>query len=243
MTTFDPWAYLRILDIQAFDTSLDQIAHKLKNLPEIIEAEKLRAQFEQLKYREVAGITEVADRELDVRKAESDVDQVRMRLEKDSQLLNSGSISDSKQLTELQHEVDSLKRRQNLLEDEEISILQQLEDAQKNLDSIRVELARVTQELQKADELATIRVANIESEREKIASERIAESKSVPEELLKLYEKVRTDNRGIGASRFSTGQCEGCRIQFSNADLNKFKNAADGELLRCEECRAILVKS
>ena len=161
MTTFDPWAYLRILDIQAFDTALDQIAHKLKNLPEIIEAEKLRAQFEQLKYREVAGITEVADRELDVRKAESDVDQVRMRLEKDSQLLNSGSISDSKQLTELQHEVDSLKRRQNLLEDEEISILQQLEDAQKNLDSIRVELARVTQELQKADELATIRVANI----------------------------------------------------------------------------------
>jgi hypothetical protein len=243
MTTFDPWAYLRILDIQAFDTALDQIAHKLKNLPEIIEAEKLRAQFEQLKYREVAGITEVADRELDVRKAESDVDQVRMRLEKDSQLLNSGSISDSKQLTELQHEVDSLKRRQNLLEDEEISILQQLEDAQKNLDSIRIELARVTQELQKADELATIRVANIESEREKIASERIAESKSVPEELLKLYEKVRTDNRGIGASRFSTGQCEGCRIQFSNADLNKFKNAADGELLRCEECRAILVKS
>ncbi|MCX6403690.1 MAG: C4-type zinc ribbon domain-containing protein [Actinobacteria bacterium] len=243
MTTFDPWAYLRILDIQAFDTALDQIAHKLKNLPEIIEAEKLRAQFEQLKYREVAGITEVADRELDVRKAESDVDQVRMRLEKDSQLLNSGSISDSKQLTELQHEVDSLKRRQNLLEDEEISILQQLEDAQKNLDSIRVELARVTQELQKADELVTIRVANIESEREKIASERIAESKSVPEELLKLYEKVRTDNRGIGASRFSTGQCEGCRIQFSNADLNKFKNAADGELLRCEECRAILVKS
>ena len=243
MTTFDPWAYLRILDIQAFDTSLDQIAHKLKNLPEIIEAEKLRAQFEQLKYREVAGITEVADRELDVRKAESDVDQVRMRLEKDSQLLNSGSISDSKQLTELQHEVDSLKRRQNLLEDEEISILQQLEDAQMNLDSIRIELARVTQELQKADEIATIRVADIEVEREKIASERIAESKSVPEELLKLYEKVRTDNRGIGASRFSTGQCEGCRIQFSNADLNKFKNAADGELLRCEECRAILVKS
>jgi predicted nucleic acid-binding Zn-ribbon protein len=243
MTTFDPWAYLRILDIQAFDTSLDQIAHKLKNLPEIIEAEKLRAQFEQLKYREVAGITEAADRELDVRKAESDVDQVRMRLEKDSQLLISGSISDSKQLTELQHEVDSLKRRQNLLEDEEIAVLQQLEDAQKNLDSIRIELDRVTQELQKADEIATIRVANIEIEREKIASERIAESESVPEELLKLYEKVRTDNRGIGASRFSTGQCEGCRIQFSNADLNKFKNAADGELLRCEECRAILVKS
>jgi predicted nucleic acid-binding Zn-ribbon protein len=243
MTTFDPWAYLRILDIQTFDTSLDQIAHKLKNLPEIIEAEKLRAQFEQLKYREVAGITEAADRELDVRKAESDVDQVRMRLEKDSQLLISGSISDSKQLTELQHEVDSLKRRQNLLEDEEIAVLQQLEDAQKNLDSIRGELARVTQELQKADEIATVRVANIEVEREQISNERSTEAKSVPEELLKLYEKVRADNRGIGASRFATGQCEGCQIQFSNAELNKFKNAADGELIRCEECRAILVKS
>ncbi|MFM1786507.1 MAG: hypothetical protein RL228_457, partial [Actinomycetota bacterium] len=109
MTTFDPWAYLKILDIQNFDTALDQISHKLKNLPEREAAEKLRAQFEQLKYREVAGITEVADRELDVRKAEADVDQVRMRLQKDSDLLQSGAISDSKQLTELQHEVDSLK--------------------------------------------------------------------------------------------------------------------------------------
>ncbi len=243
MTTFDPWAYLKILDIQNFDSALDQISHKLKNLPEREAAEKLRAQFEQLKYREVAGITEVADRELDVRKAEADVDQVRMRLQKDSELLQSGAISDSKQLTELQHEVDSLKRRQDLLEDEEIAILQQLEDAQKNLETIREELARVSAELQKAEELATVVTAQIEVEQESIATERAAESKSVPEDLLKIYEKVRADNRGIGASRFENGQCEGCRIQFSNADMMKFKNAADGELLRCEECRAILVKS
>jgi predicted nucleic acid-binding Zn-ribbon protein len=243
MTTFDPWAYLKILDLQNFDTSLDQISHKLKNLPERAEAEKLRAQFEQLKYREVAGITEVADRELDVRKAEADVDQVRIRLQKDSELLQSGSISDSKQLTELQHEVDSLKKRQDLLEDEEIAILQLLEDAQKNLENIRTELAQVTAELSKAEDLLTEVVAQIEVEQEQIANERIAQAKSVPEELLKIYEKVRAENRGIGASRFESGQCEGCRIQFSNADMNKYKNAADGELLRCEECRAILVKA
>lgn len=243
MTIFDPWALQKILDIQGLDTALDQISHKLKHLPQRIEAENLRAQFEQLKYREVAGITEVADRELDVRKAESDVDQVRLRLVKDMELLQSGSINDSKQLTELQHEVDSLKRRQDLLEDEEIAILQQLEDAQKNLDLVRQELATVTQELQKADEIVTVLVAEIELEQEKLSDERIAESKSVPEELLKIYEKVRSDNRGIGASKFLGGQCEGCTIQFSNADLARFKNAPDGELLRCEECRAILVKS
>lgn len=243
MTTFDPWALQKILDIQDLDTALDQISHKLKNLPERVEADKLRAQYEQLKYREVAAITEVADRELDVRKAENDVDQVRIRLEKDSELLQSGAITDSKQLTELQHEVESLKRRQNLLEDEEIAILQQLEDAQKNLTTVREELAVVTEQSQKADELVTVLVANIEIEHEQISNERIAESKSVPEELLKIYEKVRSDNRGIGASRFSNGQCEGCTIQFSSADLIRFKNAPDGELLRCEECRAIMVKS
>ncbi len=243
MTNFDPWAYLKILDIQGLDTKLDQIAHKLKNLPERIEADKLRAQYEALKYREVAAVTETADRELEVRKAENDVEQVRIRLEKDSELLQSGTISDSKQLTELQHEVDSLKRRQELLEDEEIAIMQQLEDSQKNVENVRADLAQVTQKLQKADEQVTVLVANLEAEQEEIFNERAAESKSIPDELLKVYEKARTENRGIGASTLETGKCNGCQIQFSNADLAKFRNSADGELIRCEECRAILVKS
>lgn len=243
MTSFDPWAYLKLLDIQNLDISLDQIAHKLSNLPERETAAKLRAQYENLKYREVAAVTEVADKELEVRKAENDVDLVRIRLEKDSDLLQSGSISDSKQLTELQHELESLKRRQQLLEDEEIDILQQLEDSQKNLVNVREELERVTRELLKADEAETVAVATLEAEREEISNERIAESKSVPEELLKIYEKVRKDNGGIGASSLAMGRCDGCRIQFSQADMNKYKSAADGELLRCEDCRAILIRS
>lgn len=243
MTTFDPWAFLKLLDIQELDTSLDQISFKLKNLPERIEAEKLRAQHESLKYREVAAITETADRELEVRKAENDVDQVRLRLEKDTELLQSGSITDSKQLTELQHEVESLKRRQELLEDDEIAIMQQLEDSQKNVETVRAELARVTEALQKAEELVTVLVANLEVEQEQLQTERVAEAKSIPAELLKIYEKARSDNRGIGASKFDSGKCNGCQIQFSNADLTRFRSAADGELIRCEECRAILVKS
>lgn len=243
MTSFDPWAYLKLLDIQNLDISLDQITHKLSNLPERETAAKLRAQYENLKYREVAAVTEVADKELEVRKAENDVDLVRIRLEKDSDLLQSGSISDSKQLTELQHELESLKRRQQLLEDEEIDILQQLEDSQKNLVNVREELERVTRELLKADEAETVAVATLDAEREEISNERIAESKSVPEELLKIYEKVRKDNGGIGASSLAMGRCDGCRIQFSQADMNKYKSAADGELLRCEDCRAILIRT
>lgn len=243
MTSFDPWAFLKLLDIQKLDTSLDQITHKLAHLPEQESATKLRTQYENLKYREVAAVTEVADKELEVRKAENDVDLVRVRLEKDSELLQSGSITDSKQLTEIQHELESLKRRQQLLEDEEIDILQQLEDSQKNLVTVREELARVTAELQIADEAVTVAVATLEVEKEQLENERLAESKSIPEELLKIYEKVRKDNGGIGASSLAMGRCDGCRIQFSQADMNKFKSAADGELLRCEDCRAILIRS
>lgn len=243
MTIFDPWAYLKLLDIQELDTRLDQISHKLKNLPEQISAEKLRAQYDQLKYLEVAAVTEVADRELEVKKAENDVEQVRIRFQKDTELLESGKITDSKQLTELQHEIDSLKRRQALLEDDEIAILQLLEDSQNNLVKVRADLELVKNELQAAEEALTIAVAELEAEREKISHERIAESKSVPSELLSIYEKVRADNRGIGASKFESGQCDGCRIQFSSADMNKFRTAVEGELLRCDECRAILVKS
>ena len=243
MTTFDPWAYLKLIDIQDLDTKLDQINHKLSNLPERVATERLRAQQDQLKYREVAAITEVADRELEVRKAENDVEQVRIRFQKDSELLESGSITDSKQLTELQHEIESLKRRQNLLEDDEIAVMQLLEDAMRNLAEIRTELEKTVKDLAQAETELTVVVTNLEIQKDEITKERFAEAKSLPDELLKIYEKVRADNRGIGASRFESGQCDGCRIQFSNADMSKFRNSDPSELIRCDECRAILVKS
>ena len=243
MATFDPWAQLKVLEVQACDSSIDQLKNRLSKLPEAEAVTRLKAEIGNLKLREIAGITEVADRELDVRKAENDVDAVRMRSTKDQNLLDSGQVSDSRALTELQHEVESLSRRQAELEDTEIEILQQLEDAQKSLVDVRAALKDAEAELV-ADEIAlTVAVAEIEAQIDAHQKARAEHAAGVPEDLMKLYEKLRADNGGIGAAKLHQGRCDGCRIQLNPVALSAARNAADNELLRCEECRAILVRT
>jgi predicted nucleic acid-binding Zn-ribbon protein len=243
MATFDPWAQLRVLDLQACDTALDRAAFRLKNLPEAVVLAQLSQTQADLRLREVAGITETADRELDVAKAEDDVAAVRMRSAKDDELLNSGAITDSKQLTELQHEVNSLARRQAELEDEEIEILQKLEDAQKSLAKVQA-LQVENKAARDAAEIAhTVAVAEIEAEVATLQAERLVILTGIPADLLKLYEKIRADNAGIGAAKLHQAKCDGCRIQLNPVAMAAARNSAPQELLRCEECRAILVRT
>ena len=243
MATFDPWVQLKILDLQACDTALDQANFKLKKLPEAVRVQELQQVTADLRLREVAGITEVADRELDVAKAEADVAVVRERSQKDQQLLDSGAISDSKQLTELQHEVTSLGRRQAELEDVEIEILQQLEDAQKNLSAVQAAQAKNREELAAAETALTVAVAEIEATIESLQHQRADIVAGIPAELLKIYDKVRADNGGIGAARLYQQRCDGCRIQLNTTAMSVVRNAKPEDLLRCEECRAILVRT
>jgi len=243
MATFDPWAQLRVLEVQALDTSSDQLKHRLNNLAERETFRKLASESDELRLREVAAITEAADRELDVAKAEADVAVVTERATKDRQLLDSGSISDSKQLTDLQHEVDSLTRRQADLEEVEIEEMQKLEDAQKYLASVRELIGANNEAKQQAEIALTVAVAEIEAELQSLAEKRAGEAAQVPADLLKLYEKLRTDNVGIGAARLYQGRCDGCRIELNPVAMAAARTAKPEELLRCEECRAILVRT
>jgi predicted nucleic acid-binding Zn-ribbon protein len=243
MATFDPWAQLKVLDVQACDSSIDQLTNRLRKLPEAEAVSRLKSDIGNLKLREIAGITEVADRELDVRKAENDVEAVRLRSTKDQNMLDSGQVSDAKALTELQHEVESLSRRQADLEDTEIEILQQLEDAQKSLAEVRAALKDAEAQLVTNENALTVAVAEIEVQIADQQKARVEHAAGVPEDLMKLYEKLRADNGGIGAAKLHQGRCDGCRIQLNPVALAAARNAADNELLRCEECRAILVRT
>ncbi len=63
----------------------------------------------------------------------------------------------------------------------------------------------------------------------------------LPADLVTLYEKIRVSS-GTGAAPLHQGRCEGCRIELTPTDLQRIRSAAPDEVLRCEECRRILVR-
>lgn len=61
-------------------------------------------------------------------------------------------------------------------------------------------------------------------------------------ELLAIYEKIRASGDGVGAAKLAGNQCLGCHLTLNAAELTRIKSLADDEVVRCEECRRILVR-
>lgn len=184
---------------------------------------------------------EVSDLEAEQRKADADVDLVRQRAVKDQALLE--TINDAKQLSNLQHELQSLARRQSELEDVELEVMERLDAAQKLHASLVAQREAVAGEIGVARNALDNALADLADE-ERIASEaRAAAAALVPADLLALYDKLRADNAGIGAAALHRGRCEGCRIELTPVDLGRIREAPATEVIRCEECRRILVRT
>ena len=184
---------------------------------------------------------EVSDLEAEQRKADADVDLVRQRAVKDQALLE--TINDAKQLSNLQHELQSLARRQSELEDVELEVMERFDAAQKFHAGLVAQREAVAGEIDVARNALDNALADLADE-ERIASEaRAASAALVPADLLALYDKLRADNAGIGAAALHRGRCEGCRIELTPVDLGRIREAPATEVIRCEECRRILVRT
>ena len=229
--------------MQGYDLDLDRLAHRRAHLPESIRVRELQARAKQLADDLTEVSVEVSDLEAEQRKADADVDLVRQRSAQDRQLLDSGTIHDAKQLVNLQHELESLARRQSELEDVELEVMERLEQAQHRRDALTAERVSLEAEIAEATAQRDAALASLSAEEQTASQARAAIVGGVPGDLLALYDKLRADNAGIGAAALHRGRCEGCRIELTPVDLERIRSAPPEEVLRCEECRRILVRT
>ncbi len=243
VATADPFAQMRLLDLQAADTHLAQIAHRRASLSEVVRLRECESALQRVRTLVIAGETEVSDREREVRKMELDVEQVRLRAAKDQELLDGGSIANPKQLEDLTHEVASLRRRQESLEDEELALMEQLEDARTSLAELQAQRATLDVELIDAREALARVEHELDDEESHARRHRDTVAAEIPADLLRAYERIREETGGVGAALLQHGRCGGCRLQINPNEMARIKAAPSNEVLRCEECRCIMVRT
>ena len=234
---------MRLLDIQQLDARLDQLAHRRATLPEIAEIAGLTAEQGALRDQVVAGETQESDISREVSKSEADVEQVRARAKRDQQRLDAGQVSSPRELENLQHEIASLDKRQADLEEVELEVLQRLEDAQRLLVSLREQQGQVDEKLVAVTEKRDAQWAEIDAEAADLSGQRSRLVPEIPDQLLALYEKLRAANGGVGAAALHQRRCQGCRLELNTTDVNRIRAAAEDEVVRCEECGRILVRT
>lgn len=191
----------------------------------------------------MAAQTEESDCAREQTKAEQDVDQVRQRAARDQKRLDSGAVSSPKDLESLQREIASLAKRQGNLEDVVLEVMERRESAQERAGELAERVTSVQSRIDDATARRDAACAEIDGETATITKERAVIAASVPADLLKLYEKLREQQGGVGAAKLYARSCQGCRQELAITELNEIRDAAPDTVVRCENCRRILVRT
>lgn len=229
-----------LLELTEVDAELGRLEHRAKHLAEQQSVDDAQAELGVANDRlAVLGIA-LEDLGAQVAKFETEIDGVRQREDRDRALLDGGSVA-AKQVAEIQHELETLQRRQSSLEDSLLEVMERREEL----------LAQQTDELQRIDELQnTVTEAQqardaalvaIDSSRAQSNSRREALVDAVGEELIGLYERQRARG-GAGAGPLQGRRCGACRIEIDRGEIARITAAADDDVVRCPECNAILLR-
>ena len=229
--------------MQELDSRLDTLRHQAKNPPQAAELSDLLASRAEVdgQARDLQVLVDDLTREQ--RKADADVEHVRARRVRDQQRLDSGAVGNPKDLERLQHELVSLDRRISNLEDEELDVMQRLEDTQQELDALRRQLAETDERIEALGEARDKRLAEIDEEATRVGRDRSAAVAGMPADLLALYDRLREQKGGVGAALLRARRCEGCSLELNSGDLAVIAKQPSDEVVRCEECSRILVRT
>jgi predicted nucleic acid-binding Zn-ribbon protein len=238
----DPAVQQRLLHLQGLDAALARLEHRRRTLPELAVIEAADGRLAELRDAVVRAETEVGDLDRDLRRLENDVEQVRARSDRDRQRMQSGAVP-ARELESLQHEVESLARRQSDLEDAELEVMERREEAESRAAALRSEVDKLTAERDAAAAARDTGWAGIDTEAADDTTARATVAAELPGDLLALYEKVRAASGGVGAAELRHRRCEGCRLELAGSELRAARAAAPDEVLRCENCRRILVRT
>ncbi|ATI32671.1 zinc ribbon domain-containing protein [Rhodococcus erythropolis] len=237
----EPQVQSKLLDLAGVDAELTRITHRRGALPEQQEVERLEAERISRKDASVAVEIQIDDIDRDIRKLEGEVDAVRQREDRDRTLLQSGSVG-AKQLTELEHELGSLVRRQGLLEDELLEVMEQREALQADHDHAGAQLSQAEEELIDAKRRRDDAVADLDKAQERCAADRERLVGEFPADFLAVYEKQRTLG-GPGAALLQARRCGACRIEIDRGEISRIAATPADVVVRCPECNAIMVRT
>ena len=231
-----------LLAVQDRDTEIDQLKHRRATLPERAELAKIEAESADVDRRgaEIGGHRDG----LEGRRAELEVEvtELERRTTDVDRRLRSGDVTATRELTAMVEQLDGLRRRRAVLEDEELELMVALEPFEAELAGLEARRAELT----KAGEEVSSRLVEVEAavdiELAAANQARGAAAEGVPEPLLTAYERLRGRLGGTGAARLVGSSCGGCHLALSATEVDRLRRSPPDAVLTCENCGRILVR-
>ncbi len=222
---------------------MSQLRHRRATLPELAKIGAALERADGVRNQQLDVRTALDDTAGEQRRLENEVDTVRTRAERDNKRLSGGGLP-AKELESLQHEITSLARRQGALEDELLEVMEQRETREGELAALDAELAGIEAELA---ELEAKRDADVRRDRrgDRPAHRRAdrAGGRAAGRPAGAVREGRGVDAAGSARLQLKQRRCEGCHLELAGSELNVFRAAPPDAVLRCENCRRILIRT
>ena len=225
----------RLYELQVVDLETDDRTRRLEQVEAALgESEALIASR--------AALQEVVDhlhgQAAVMRDLEWKSDDLESKIKEFEGKLYGGTVKSSKELGNIQREVDMLKAAKRKDEDQELDIMSDIEASQERRREREQELAAVEAQwrqdqsaLQNEREELLKRIEECRRSREAIAA-------TIEQRHLVVYEKLRADRKGRAVARVEQNVCQGCRITLPTTEVQRARTSA--ELVFCSSCGRIL---
>ena len=229
-----------LLELADLDAELSRIEHRASHLAEQQRLEQAQADHRDANDRLASLRLALDDLDAHIAKFESEIEGVRDREDRDRKMLQDGAIN-AKQLGDLQHELETLERRQASLEDSLLEVMERREELQAQQSDELGKIDTLQSELSEAQRARDDALSGIDQSRHQRASRRDELTAGLDPDLVSMYERQRSRG-GPGAARLQGRRCGACRIEIDRGEIARISAAADDEVLRCPECGAILLR-
>jgi uncharacterized protein len=230
-----------LLQLQAHDSAIDRLRHRRGSLPEdarLAELGDALAAVDQLTAERDGTLATV---QRDQSRLEHEIDMVTTKARNEEARAVSGKVTSPKELTAIQEEVASLKRRQGTLEDDLLELMEQRETLETELAELATRREGFTAEQAEVTKARDAALVEIDRELDGEQAARDGVAPDVGEQLRGLYDQVRSKLAGVGAAALVGNTCQGCRVSISPVELAAVRKQPAEQVKRCENCRRILV--
>ena len=241
----------RLLDLQSHDTRMAQLEHRHAQLPARVELRRLQREAALRDERIADAQKHHAELERLQRRYDDDLNSVLAKRERERGLLYSGQVTAVRELQSLEEEVAALGRRQRVVEDKLLEVMEEFDVAGAELTELRTGRAELAARIGAVTDRLTVVAADIDEERDQVRAARAAVAQEVAADLLERYERLRTQIDGVAVARLEGTSCLGCHLALPLMEVDRLRRlpnvgeAPPGQVDKgsatCPSCGRILV--
>jgi predicted nucleic acid-binding Zn-ribbon protein len=229
----------QLLAIAAYDVELARISNSRKQAQAESELEQASSDTLRLSDFLIDARNKVGDLEMELARAEADLELVANRIAKDKQVLS--STSSAKDAQGIEHELATLATRKSELEDAQLQIMELLETAQQDHEKLKQEKHSADANLAALQDKIASELAELGAQAERIQAERKNILSGIDQELAAAYE--RKYSRGVAVGRLAGRDCGACRLSITATSFEELMALPQEDLAECPNCQAFLVRS